>query len=137
MQKWCQYLSINGDQWHSSIILLTSDNIEGPYLYQGPVVISGFDNGSHSFKDTDVELVLGTLTTLPSRYNSPWASTTKPSLPNNIDPCVFYDEEGKLWMAYGSWSGGRYSRPVSVLRNCCSRTLIPLSILPSRKQHVA
>jgi arabinan endo-1,5-alpha-L-arabinosidase len=27
-------------------------------------------------------------------------------MPNNIDPCVFYDEEGKLWMAYGSWSGG-------------------------------
>ena len=26
--------------------------------------------------------------------------------PNNIDPCVFYDEEGKLWMSYGSWSGG-------------------------------
>ena len=26
--------------------------------------------------------------------------------PNNIDPCVFYDEEGKLWIAYGSWSGG-------------------------------
>ena len=106
MKKWCQYLSVNGDQWHSSIILLTSDNIEGPYEYQAPVVISGFDNGSHSFKDTDVELVLGTMTTLPSRYNSPWASTSKPSMPNNIDPCVFYDEEGKLWLAYGSWSGG-------------------------------
>ena len=48
MQKWCQYLSVNGDKWHSSIILLTSDNIEGPYEYQAPVVISGFDNGSHS-----------------------------------------------------------------------------------------
>ena len=106
MQKWCQYLSVNGDQWHSSIILLTSDKIDGPYEYQAPVVISGFDNGSHSFKDTDVELVLGTMNTLPSRYNSPWAHTSKPSLPNNIDPCVFYDEEGKLWMAYGSWSGG-------------------------------
>ena len=106
MQKWCQYLSVNGDKWHSSIILLTSDNIEGPYEYQAPVVISGFDNGSHSFKDTDVELVLGTMSTLPTRYNSPWASTTKASMPNNIDPCVFYDEEGKLWMAYGSWSGG-------------------------------
>jgi len=106
MQKWCQYLSVNGDGWHSSIILLTSDNIEGPYEYQAPVVISGFDNGSHSFKDTDVELVLGTMTTLPSRYNSPWAHTSKASLPNNIDPCVFYDEEGNLWMAYGSWSGG-------------------------------
>lgn len=106
MNKWCMYLSINGDKWHSSIILLTSDNITGPYLYQGPVVISGFDNGDHSFKDTDVELVLDTLDALPSRYNSPWASTQKFSLPNNIDPCVFYDEEGKLWIAYGSWSGG-------------------------------
>ena len=106
MNKWCMYLSINGDAWHSSIILLTADNITGPYLYQGPVVISGFDNGNHSFKDTDVELVLGPLNTLPSRYNSPWAHTSKPSLPNNIDPCVFYDEEGKLWIAYGSWSGG-------------------------------
>ena len=106
MGKWCMYLSINGDDWHSSIILLTSDKITGPWEYQGPVVISGFDNGSHSFKDTDMELVLGTLSTLPARYNSPWAHTSKPSLPNNIDPCVFFDEDGKLWMAYGSWSGG-------------------------------
>ena len=30
MKKWCYYLSINGDAWHSSIILLTSDNITGP-----------------------------------------------------------------------------------------------------------
>lgn len=105
MQKWCQYLSINGDGWHSSIILLTSKTIEGPYEYQAPIVISGFDNGNHSFKDTDVELVLGTMTTLPSRYNN-WVNTRIPGMPNNIDPCVFYDEEGKLWMAYGSWSGG-------------------------------
>ena len=105
MQKWCMYLSINGDQWHSSIILLTSANIQGPYKYQGPVVISGFDNGSHSFKDTDLELVLGTLSAVPSRYST-WASTRNPSWPNNIDPCVFYDEDGQLWMAYGSWSGG-------------------------------
>ena len=106
MQKWCMYLSINGDAWHSSIILLTADKITDAWEYQGPVVISGFDNGSHSYKDTDVELVLGTLSSLPTRYNSPWAHTSKPSLPNNIDPCVFFDEEGKLWMAYGSWSGG-------------------------------
>lgn len=30
MKKWCMYLSVNGDYWYSSIILLTSDNIEGP-----------------------------------------------------------------------------------------------------------
>jgi beta-xylosidase len=26
--------------------------------------------------------------------------------PNCIDPCVFYDDDGNLWMSYGSWSGG-------------------------------
>ena len=105
MPKWCMYLSINGDNWYSSIILLTADNIEGPYRYQGPVVISGFHTGN-AYKDTDLELVLGPLDKLPSRYNAPWASTSKVSLPNNIDPCVFYDEKGNLWIAYGSWSGG-------------------------------
>lgn len=104
MKKWCQYLSINGDAWHSSIILLTSDNITGPYEYQGPVVVCGFDGSSHSYKDTDLEIVLGKQTTLPARYNvgSRWGERW----PHTIDPCVFYDEEGKLWMAYGSWSGG-------------------------------
>ena len=103
MQKWCMYLSINGNSWYSSIILLTSDNIEGPYLYQGPVVISGFYDGT-SYKDTDLELALGSLDELPNRYKtgSKWGDR----YPNNIDPCVFYDEEGRLWMSYGSWSGG-------------------------------
>ena len=105
MQKWCMYLSINGNDWYCSIILLTADKIEGPYRYQAPVVISGFKKGTE-YKDTDLELVLGTQSSLPSRYTTPWASTGKASLPNNIDPCVFYDEEGKLWMSYGSWSGG-------------------------------
>ena len=103
MQKWCMYLSINGDAWYSSIIMLTADNIEGPYRYQAPVVISGFKNGTE-YKDTDLEVVLGSLDVLPDRYKTgnKWGERW----PNNIDPCVFYDEEGKLWMSYGSWSGG-------------------------------
>ena len=105
MQKWCMYLSVNGDNWYSSIILLTADKITGPYRYQAPVVISGFHTGT-AYKDTDLELVIGTQTSLPTRYKAPWASTQKASFPNCIDPCVFYDEEGKLWMSYGSWSGG-------------------------------
>lgn len=103
MQKWCMYMSVNGDSWFSSIVLLTSDDIEGPYEYQAPVVISGFKSGD-SYKDTDLELVIGEQSSLPSRYNvgNKWGERW----PNNIDPCVFYDEEGKLWMTYGSWSGG-------------------------------
>ena len=108
MQKWCQYLSINGDAWHSSIILLTSDKITGPYRYQAPVVISGFYDNAHSYKDTDLELVIGTQSSLPSRYNTATAERNEwgSRFPNNIDPCVFYDEEGQLWLVYGSWSGG-------------------------------
>ena len=103
MNKWCMYLSVNGDNWYSSIILLTADNIEGPYLYQAPVVMSGFHTGT-AYKDTDLELVIGTQASLPGRYavGNGWGRR----YPNCIDPCVFYDEEGKLWMSYGSWSGG-------------------------------
>ena len=103
MNKWCMYLSVNGDNWYSSIVLLTSDNIEGPYLYQGPVVFSGFHTGT-TYKSTDLEKAIGTQTTLPDRYavGNKWGNR----YPNCIDPCVFYDEDGKLWMSYGSWSGG-------------------------------
>ena len=104
MKKWCMYMSVNGDNWYSSIVLLTSDNIEGPYRYQAPVVISGFCEND-AYKDTDLELVIGAQSSLPERYNTPdgkWATRW----PNCIDPCVFYDEQGKLWMSYGSWFGG-------------------------------
>ena len=107
MKKWCQYLSLNGPSWNSCIILLTADHIEGPYIYQGPVVYTGFRNNTDeriSFHKTDLELVIGPQTSLPDRYNkgNSWGSFW----PHAIDPCVFYDEAGKLWMAYGSWSGG-------------------------------
>lgn len=105
MKKWCQYMSINGPRWNSSIVLLTSNNIEGPFEYQGPVIITGFNvdgNANVSYKKTDLELVIGTQNTLPSRYNCFWGNRW----PHAIDPTVFFDEEGKMWMAYGSWSGG-------------------------------
>ena len=110
MKKWCMYMSVNGGNWYSSIVLLTADDIEGPYQYQAPVVISGFHSGNATaYKDTDLELVIGTQGSLPSRYarkgtlvSGNWGEVW----PNNIDPCVFYDEEGQLWMSYGSWSGG-------------------------------
>ena len=103
MNKWCMYLSVNGDNWYSSIVMLTADNIEGPYLYKGSIVMSGFHTGT-SYKDTDLEKVIGTQASLPDRYavGNKWGNR----YPNCIDPCVFYDEDGKLWMSYGSWSGG-------------------------------
>jgi len=109
MEKWCMYLSINGDNANCSIVLLTSDNIEGPYLYQGPIVFSGFNIGSNAainYKNTDLEIALGTQASLPDRYDVGNLSGWRQRWPNAIDPCVFYDETGKLWMSYGSWHGG-------------------------------
>ncbi len=105
MGKYCIYLSANGDAWVSNIVLLTADTITGPYDYAGTVVYGGF--GEKSWDKMDGELVTGE-STIPERYitngigNGKWGD----KWPNCIDPCVFYDDEGKLWMAYGSWSGG-------------------------------
>ena len=111
MKKWCMYMSLNGDNWASSIVCFTSDNVEGPWKYQGPVVFSGFlgkyaHNGyaaTDDWKNTDFTIATGE-TSLPERYNvgDKWGSFW----PNCIDPCVFYDDQDNLWMSYGSWSGG-------------------------------
>lgn len=104
LKRWCLYMSLNGDDWRSSIVLLTSTSISGPYVYQGPVVFSGFHWNSTDYKKTDLELAIGTQSSLPSRYGlgRSWGNRW----PNCIDPCVFFDEDGELWMSYGSWSGG-------------------------------
>ena len=99
--KYCMYLSINGDGWYSSIIMLTADNITGPYRYQAPVVMSGF-RAQSSYTATDASIVLGE--TMPDRYAP--SDNYGNHWPNAIDPCVFYDEDGNLLMSYGSWSGG-------------------------------
>lgn len=111
MKKWCMYMSLNGDSWCSSIVCFTSDNIEGPWKYQGPVVFSGFFGkyahnsyaAANDWKNTDLAIATGE-TSLPQRYNvgDKWGSFW----PNCIDPCVFYDDNDNLWMSYGSWSGG-------------------------------
>lgn len=104
MKKWCMYMSVNGSDWNSSIALCTADNIEGPYTYQGTVVYSGFNESTHPVSMTDYYKVCGSGADI-SRYLSKgkWNSLYGT---NAIDPTVFYDENGKLWMVYGSWFGG-------------------------------
>ena len=105
LEKYCYYLSANGDDWKSNIVMLTSDNVTGPYEFAGTVVYGGFS--VDDVAQTDVLSTLG-VDTLPDRYitygikNRKWGDMW----PNCIDPCVFYDDDGNLWMSYGSWSGG-------------------------------
>lgn len=105
MRKYCIYLSANGDRWKSNIVMLAGDAPTGPFRYQGTVVYGGFSEDD--WRQTDLAQVLRTKD-LPERYihwgveNNRWGQM----FPNAIDPCVFFDDAGALWMSYGSWSGG-------------------------------
>lgn len=108
--KYCMYLSANGDDWHSNIVLLTADAVTGPYAYVDSIVYGGFNN--EDYDRTDLNKVIpneiAANNGIPARYvtygvdNKKWGD----EYPNCIDPCVFFDDEGTLWMSYGSWSGG-------------------------------
>ena len=103
--KWTMYMSVNGDHWYSSIVMLTADSLEGDWTCVGPVVYSGFTNKSQAQETDFYDVYKGT--DFPARYNEARNGNHIYGM-NAIDPCVFYDAEGRLWMAYGSWFGGIY-----------------------------
>lgn len=114
MKKWCLYYSINGDDWMSSVTLSTSDKIEGPYEYKGTVVYGGMDSQSTGLPgNLDYQKVTGS-STIDSRYYMANDGVTNLGKWDGgygvsaIDPNVFYDEKGILWLLYGSWSGGLF-----------------------------
>ena len=104
MKKWCMYYSVNGDDWMSSICMLASDKIEGPYQRVGSVVFGGMDSKSSGAGNNDFKKVTGQ-NSIPNRYytDGGWGGMYGSSC---IDPNVIYDEKGQLWLIYGSWSGG-------------------------------
>ena len=109
MNKWCMYMSINGKSWNSSIVLLTSDSLNGDWKNQGTVVYSGFTkSGVHAYTDTDFASVVGSdnVDTDIARFKSTDTTWNDRYGAHAIDPCVTYDSDGNLWMSYGSWSGG-------------------------------
>lgn len=73
------------DAPRASIGLAVADDIEGPYDFQGIFLQSGMWN----------------------EISEDGVNVYDPLIhPNTIDPHVFYDNDGKLWMVYGSYSGG-------------------------------
>lgn len=77
------YDACRGDSPLSALGIAVADQIEGPYKNKGIILKSGM---SGIGDDGEV-----------------YDSTQKP---NVVDPDVFFDKDGKLWMVYGSYSGG-------------------------------
>lgn len=90
--------------WNASnLYYATSETPEGPYEWQGALIYSGFN--SDTIKETDV-LDYVTEDYAIENYIGGGNQYNTDDYPNAIDPTVFYDEDGKMWMVYGSWSGG-------------------------------
>ncbi|MDR0645359.1 MAG: glycoside hydrolase family 43 protein [Treponema sp.] len=85
--KFYHYYSITASWYCSAIGLAVGDSAEGPYVTQGLIVRSG--EAADDSKTPD-----GTSAWIQIRF------------PNCIDPQAFFDNDGKFWLVYGSWSGG-------------------------------
>ena len=72
------------DQPRAALGIAVADAVTGPYRNLGIILKSGMW-GQPSYDGTIYD---------PTKH------------PNTVDPDVFYDANGKLWMVYGSYSGG-------------------------------
>lgn len=92
--------------WNASnLCYATSENIDGPYEWKGALIYSGFT--AQTLEDTDVTEYVDK-ETAKDKYIKKSNEYNFNKYPNAIDPTVLYDEEGRMWMVYGSWSGGIY-----------------------------
>ena len=103
MGKYVMYYCTTSTWDASNLCYGVSDTPDGRFEWKGALIYSGFDKDT--IYDTDIldyvdeDYALKTYLKGSKGYRfEDW--------PNAIDPTVFYDENGKLWMVYGSWSGG-------------------------------
>ncbi|MCR5167608.1 MAG: glycoside hydrolase family 43 protein [Oscillospiraceae bacterium] len=102
MGKYVMYYCTTSTWNASNLCYGISDSPEGPFEWQGALIYSGFDKDT--IYSTDVldhvdedHAVTNYLKGPKYRYED-W--------PNAIDPNAFYDKDGRMWLVYGSWSGG-------------------------------
>lgn len=92
--------------WNASNLCYgVSETPEGPFEWKGALIYSGFD--SETIKKTNV-LDYVSEDDAACEYLTAGGTYNYKEYPNAIDPSVFYDGDGRMWMVYGSWSGGIY-----------------------------
>lgn len=102
MGKYVMYFCTTSTYIKSNLCMAVADEIEGPYSYVDTILYSGY--GQSDADKTNLYEVLGADADI-SRYLE-YGGYNNKEWPNCIDPAVFTDTEGRMWMNYGSWSGG-------------------------------
>jgi len=111
------YYSASSTYVRSAIGFAVAPQIEGPYTYVDTIVYSGFTKEEAYDENSQVDKKW-VHTHLPTLIEEGQISDINPDwflgeeryhnamYPNAIDANLFYDADGRLWMSYGSWSGG-------------------------------
>lgn len=97
------YFCTSSNFCSSTVCYATSSSPEGPFEWQGNLVYSGFNEGL--LDKTDV-LEYVDKDYARENYLSSSGTYNNQQNPNAIDPTIFWDKDGRMWMTYGSWSGG-------------------------------
>ncbi|MDO4864197.1 MAG: family 43 glycosylhydrolase [Ruminococcus sp.] len=117
------YFCTSSTYMRSVIAYAAAKNIEGPYTFVDTLIYSGFTNNdsyatsttknvNRKYTSTNVDelIAAGQVT-----FNNSWFNKdnfNNQLFPNAIDPTIYYDTDGKMYMCYGSWSGGIFTLEV-------------------------
>ena len=125
------YYCTSSTAFRSCIGYAVCKNVDGPYTYVNTLIYSGFTKTSNPVTTTSNNMGTKTVDTWYTNTNivDVYKTATQKTdiseddlssdyfngnnyntnlYPNAIDPAIFYDKDGGMWMAYGSWSGGIY-----------------------------
>lgn len=102
MEKYVMYFCTTSSYIKSNLCFATAERPEGPYTYADTILYSGFE--ADSIGETDVQHYMTEEDS--QKYFNKDGSYNNLKWPNCIDSNVFYDAGGRMWMVYGSWSGG-------------------------------
>jgi len=114
------YFCTTSTYMRSVLAFGVSQKPEGPYQYVDTLIYSGFTsndsyatsstkNVNRKYTSTNIDelMAAGQVT-----WNDSWFRGTNFNnqlFPNAIDSTIYYDTDGRMYMTYGSWSGGIFT----------------------------
>ena len=124
------YFCTSSTYMRSVIGFAAAKTIEGPYTFIDTLIYSGFTNNdsfatsstknvNRKYTSTNIDELIasGEVT-----FNNNWFNNNNYNnylYPNAIDPTIYYDTDGTMYMVYGSWSGGIFTLEIDPATGKC------------------